>query len=122
MHRKTILIIDDEPEVLSLIQDRIESHPFRCITAGDPVIGLQKAVQLKPNLILLDLMLPKMSGIGFLRLIKGNPLTTNIPVIILTALRDEEIARETMGLGAAGYLTKMCSTQELISMIQNYAS
>ena len=122
MSKKTVLLIDDEPEILKLLKRRLRAHHFQCETADNPVEGLKKAAQSKPNLILLDLMLPKMSGFGFLRLVKGNPNLAGIPVVVLTALGDEEIAREAMDLGAVGYLTKACPTEELISMIQNYAA
>lgn len=120
-HRKTILIIEDEPDMLRLVKKRLEANSFQCIGAEDPVEGLQKAVRAKPNLILLDLMLPKMSGFGFLRLVKGNPNVANIPVVVLTALGDEEIAREAMDLGAAAYLSKFCNSQTLIDTVKEYA-
>lgn len=118
-HKKKILLIDDEREMLKLLKKRLEANHFQCITAENPVIGLKKTVKMKPDLILLDLMLPKMSGFGFLRLVKGNPATATIPVVVLTALEDEEIAREAMELGAVGYLTKACAPQELVATIQH---
>ena len=120
--RKKILVIDDEPEILKLLKKRLEANHFQCITADNPVEGLQKAVKTKPHLILLDLMLPKMSGFGFLRIVKSNPHLAGIPVVVLTALGDAEITREATDLGAVGYLTKACAPQELISMIQNFVS
>jgi DNA-binding response OmpR family regulator len=118
--KKKILVIEDEPEMSRLLKKRIEAHAFECMTAADPVIGLKKAVKGKPDVIVLDLMLPKMSGLGCLRLLKGNPELTGIPVIVLTALGDEEIAGEAMDLGAVKYLTKACDPKELISAIEAY--
>lgn len=120
--KKTVLVIDDEPELLKLVKRRLEANRIECVTAENPVIGLEKAVKTRPDLILLDLMMPRMSGLGFLRLVKGNPATAGIPVVVLTALSDEEVAREAMDLGAVGYLTKACASQELISMIQIFAA
>lgn len=119
---KKILIVEDEPEMLKLLKKRLEANHFHCLTADNPVDGLKLVVRSKPDLILLDLMLPKISGFGFLRIVKGNPNVAGIPVVVLTALEDEEIAREAMDLGAVGYLTKACAPQELISMIQSFAS
>lgn len=118
--KKKVLVIEDEPEMSRLLKKRIETHDFECMTAPDPVIGLKKAVSGKPDLIVLDLMLPKMSGLGCLRLLKGNPELAGIPVIVLTALGDEEIAGEALDLGAVRYLTKACDPQELISAIEAY--
>lgn len=119
--KKKILIIDDEPEILKQVKKRLEANHFECVTAENPVIGLKKTVKTRPDLILLDLMLPKMSGFGFLRIVKGNPNIAAIPVVVLTALGDEEIAREAMDLGAVGYLTKACAPEELVVMVREYA-
>jgi DNA-binding response OmpR family regulator len=119
--RKKVLVIEDEREMLKLLKKRLEANHFQCITAENPVDGLKRAVKMKPDLILLDLMLPRMSGFGFLRLIKGNPNVAGIPVVVLTALGDEEIAREAMELGAVAYLTKACEPQTLIDTVKEYA-
>ncbi len=118
--KKKVLIIDDEPELLELVKKRLEAEGFWCVTAENPVVGLQKISEESPQLILLDLMLPKMSGLGFLRIVKGNPATASIPVVVLTALGDEEVAREAMDLGAVAYLTKVAAPKELMAMVRNY--
>lgn len=120
--KKKVLIIEDELEMALLLKKRMEAHGFKCITVENPVDGLKKAVEGSPDLILLDLMLPKMSGLGFLRIVKGNPNLSIIPVVVLTALQDEEIAREAMDLGAAGFLVKGCDLQELVSMVRKHSS
>ena len=118
--KKSVLVIDDETEILRLLKRRIEASHYRCLTAVNPVEGLQKAVRAKPNLILLDLMLPRMSGFGFLRELKNHPQLKATPVIVLTALGDEEIAREAISLGAIGYLTKACDSEILMNMVHQY--
>ena len=67
-------------------------------------------------------MLPKMSGFGVLRMLKGNPKLSSIPVIVLTALGDEEVAREAMNLGAAAYFTKACDPETLIAAMKEYTT
>ncbi len=119
--KKRVLVIDDEPEILKLVRKRLEGNGFDCTVADNPVEGLRQVVKVRPQLILLDLMLPGMSGFGFLRLVKGNPEMASIPVIVLTALGDAEVAREAMDLGAVGYLTKSCSPQELVDLVAEYA-
>lgn len=121
-HAKTILIIDDNLDTLKLVQDTLESLSFECITAASAMEGLEKAGTFKPQLILLDLMLPKMSGFGFMREVKNHPELKKIPVVIYSALGDREIADEIMDLGAAGYLQKMGGTQELVAMVESYCT
>ena len=117
---KKVLVIDDEPQLLELLKSRLESFSYQCFTAENPVAGIEVARRTHPDLILLDLMLPKMSGLGCLRELKRNRSLSNIPVLVLTALGDEEIAREVMDLGAAAYITKTCNPQSLMDMVQEY--
>ncbi len=121
MRKKTILLIDDEPEILKALKTRLEANHFRCVTADDPVTGLAKAARMNPDLILLDLMLPRMSGLGCLRNLKRDSHMKEIPVVVLTALGDAEIAAEAMDLGAVSYLTKSCESQELLDVVKKYA-
>lgn len=120
--KKKILIIDDDPDILDLIVERLKEHNFECYTASLPSEGLEKALEFQPDLVLLDLMLPKMSGFGFMREFKMRSELSGIPVVVLTSLADEDIAGEAMNLGAAGYLTKACSAKELLSVVKEYAS
>ncbi|MBL7685320.1 MAG: response regulator [Deltaproteobacteria bacterium] len=117
--RKTILVIDDDPDTIALVESAL-SDSFDCETAYTASDGLQKAITLKPDLILLDLMLPEMSGFGVMRNLRRKLGRHGIPVVVLTSLVDEEIADEAMGLGAVGYLSKACKAKELISMVQEY--
>jgi len=120
--KKKILVIDDNADVLRLVEDTLGSSAYVCVTAQNAMEGLEKASQEKPQLILLDLMLPKMSGLGFLRKLKNNPELKQIPVIAFTTLGDEDVANEVMALGAVGFLRKACGSHELLSMIDNYAA
>lgn len=121
-HKKKILIIDDDDEILSLLEERLQANHFECYTATLPSEGLEKAMQVKPDLVLLDLMLPKMSGFGFIREFKHRSELAEIPIVVLTALADEDIAQEAMNLGAVGYLTKACSAKELVTTIKEYTT
>lgn len=122
LKKKKVLIIDDDEDMLFLLKDTFEKNHFECATALTSVEGLYKARTIKPNVILLDLLLPKMSGYGVLRELKGDSVLSEIPVIVLTVLRDNEVARGAMDLGAAGYLTKTCGAEELISTVKRYAT
>jgi two-component system phosphate regulon response regulator PhoB len=119
--KKKILIVDDDSDILELLKFTLESSHFECETALSATDGLQKALTYKPNLILLDLMLPEMSGFGFMRELKNNTQYGQIPVVVLTSLADEEIASEVMDLGAVGYLSKSCDKKELIAMVNEYS-
>lgn len=110
---KSILVIDDEPDVIDMLTLSLSKAGLKVRSATDGVAGLTKARQEQPALIVLDLMMPKMPGIEVCKLLKADPLTRAIPVIMLTA-KAEEIDR-VLGLevGADDYVTKPFSPREL---------
>lgn len=120
--RKRVLIIDDDEDMLFLLKETFEKNHFECVTAATSAEGLNKARTIKPNIILLDLLLPKMSGYGVLRELKRDPDLSKVPVVILTVLHDNEVAKGAMDLGASSYLTKSCKAEELISTIEQYST
>lgn len=118
MSTQKILIVEDEEDLARLLSYNLRKEGFIPIEMydGNDVIGLVKAD--KPSLILLDLMLPGMSGMEICRLLKANPETKSVPIIMLTA-KSEEIDK-VLGLefGADDYITKPYSTNELIARIR----
>jgi len=115
-----ILVVDDDTDLLYLMKRKLNKFNIECITAAMPAEGLEKATEMNPDLVLLDLNLPKMSGFGFLREFKHRSNLSKIPVIVLTSIADDEVSQEAMNLGAASYLTKSCSDKELFSAINKY--
>lgn len=114
-----ILIIDDEPDVLDLISMNLKNARFKVVTAENGEAGLAKAKSELPSLIVLDLMLPKVSGIEVCKLLKRDSSTAAIPIIMLTA-KSEEVDRIVgLELGADDYVTKPFSPRELLLRIQS---
>lgn len=122
MLKKKVLIIDDEPQLVEFLKVKIEANGFECFTACFPEDGLKMALVWEPDLILLDLNMPHMSGYGVLKELKQNPDLAQIPVLILSCLTDEEIVRGALDFGAAGFVKKTCSSQELMTMVQEYST
>jgi len=117
IQKKRVLIIDDDPAVLGVVKAMLDDNNYEGITAPTPQEGLEKARHLGPDIILLDLLLPDISGLGVLREMKRDPQLASIPVVVFTGLGDDIIAGEARDLGAVGLLTKNCSMNELISMM-----
>lgn len=116
---KTILIVEDENDVVDLIGLNLrKAGGFAISTASDGASGLTKARAEKPDFIILDLMLPKMPGLEVCRILKSDPATRHIPILMLTA-KAEEIDR-IVGLefGADDYVTKPFSPREVVLRIQ----
>jgi len=107
--QKTILLIDDDPLIIRMYQNKLAEEGYQILTAFNGESGLALAQKETPNLIFLDLMMPKMSGAEVLKALKKDEVTKNIPVVILSNLdgKDEHQYAEDAGkIGAAGYLVK----------------
>jgi len=102
--RTRILVIDDEPEICGFLKDLLTAEGYAISTATDPEKGLYLAEKLKPDLVLLDLKMPRMDGIEVLRRLKRADET--IEVIIITGFGTMDSARAAMRLGAFDYITK----------------
>jgi len=114
MTRETVLIVEDEEDILNLLQFNFESAGFDVHTTGDGREGLAMARRLRPDIVLLDLMLPGMDGFDICKSLKRDPETAQIPVVMLTA-RGEEVDRIVgLELGADDYVVKPFSFRELL--------
>jgi two-component system phosphate regulon response regulator PhoB len=109
-----ILVIDDEADVLDMLIINLRAAGFTVVTAEDGASGLVKARTQPPSLIILDLMLPKMSGLEICKVLKSETATKNIPIIMLTAKAEDVDKIVGLELGADDYVTKPFSPRELM--------
>ena len=116
--KKTILIIEDEPHQVELLSYNFKTEGINVIVAADGEDGVLKAVEYKPDLILLDWMLPKLSGIEVCRQIRKNHTIKEIPIIILTARSEESDKVRGLEIGADDFVTKPYSVSELIARVK----
>jgi CheY-like chemotaxis protein/anti-sigma regulatory factor (Ser/Thr protein kinase) len=112
-----ILIIEDQPDVRENIQAILELEGYETLMAEDGEIGIEMAKNHQPDLILCDVMMPKLDGHGVVQALRQNGITANIPFIFLTAKADRDSLRLGMNLGADDYLSKPFTLEELISAI-----
>lgn len=101
-----ILVVEDEEILLTALREELESGGYQVEGASDGIDGLEKTKAFKPNLILLDLLMPKMDGMEMLQKLKADSEIRDIPVVILTNLSDYEKISEALSLGAMDYLVK----------------
>lgn len=104
---KKILVIEDDPAELFALKKIVTEAGHNVISASDGQLGLEMIKKEKPDLVLLDIILPKINGFDILELVKKDPETKNIPIIVLTNLNDEETATKSRTLGAVDYLIKV---------------
>ena len=116
---KRILVIDDLPENVFMLQDRLENEGYEVVTAYDGKTGIAKATSDMPDLILLDVMMPEMTGIEVCKILKQNPVTTDIPIIIVTAKSGADDAKEGLEAGAFDYIKKPFEKLEMLARVNS---
>lgn len=105
-HAKKILLVEDDDALASVYQTRLEAEGFNLLRVPNGEDALASALQYKPDLILLDVMMPKVSGFDVLDILRNTPETTNIKVIMLTALSQDTDKQRAESLGVDDYLVK----------------
>ncbi|MFL6285501.1 MAG: diguanylate cyclase [Pyrinomonadaceae bacterium] len=112
-----ILVADDEPVNLALIKRRLEWEEYHVETAQDGGEAVEAAKRVLPDLIILDVMMPVLDGLGACRLLKEDPSTRDIPVIFLSALDDTDTKVNALSLGANDYISKPFRVEELLARV-----
>jgi len=110
---KTVLVIEDENNILKSIEFCMEQAGYSVVAAQDGLSGMQKALEIKPDLILLDLVLPKMNGYLVCEALKNEESTNSIPIVIMSAKAEEEDIEKARSHGANDYLVKPFTPDEL---------
>ena len=117
MSGQTILIIEDDPSVRALVQKALSAKGFVVEAAEDGLEGLKHLESHSPDLIIVDIMMPRLDGMTFVKAIKKHGDTKPIPVIFLTAKNDPKTMIEGINVGARFYITKPFQLDELISKV-----
>ncbi|MFQ5842125.1 MAG: response regulator [Thermodesulfobacteriota bacterium] len=120
MSNGTILIVDDEQDIVEALRFSLEMEGFQCLASYDGVDGLKKAKEENPDLIILDIMLPKIDGYRISRLLKFDEKYRHIPIIMLTARTQERDISTGKETGADEYVTKPFEMDSLIGLVKHY--
>ena len=119
MQNKTVLVVDDEAAIRDMINTALEVAGFECIQAANAQEAHAKIIDNRPDLVLLDWMMPGTSGIELTRRLKRDELTASVPIIMLTAKATEDNMVQGLEVGADDYVTKPFSPRELIARIKS---
>src|SRR5262245_51832323 len=117
--QSTILIVDDNPQNVELLQAFLESLPAKIVTAVDGVDALEKVHQYNPDLILLDIMMPRMSGFQVCKRIKADPKTRDIQVLMVTALNELGDIEQASESGTDDFVSKPVNKFELLTRVKS---
>jgi DNA-binding response OmpR family regulator len=120
MRNPKILVVDDEPDVVSLLEATLRADGFDVVKAYDGIGALDLISSEKPDLVLLDIMMPMMSGYEVCEQIKSNPQTRNIPVVCLSSAHSPDARAHSLRSGAATLVTKPFLSAELLTQIRRH--
>jgi len=115
-----ILVVDDEPDVVALLETTLKGEGFDVVTAYDGITALDVCNSEKPDLVLLDIMMPMMSGYEVCEQIKANPLTQHIPVLCISSAHSPEARAHCFRVGAVELLKKPFLPAELIAQVKRH--
>ena len=114
-----ILVVEDEPDISKLVSYNLTQERFRVLTAEDGEQALRMIQREKPNLVVLDLMLPGLSGIELCRMLRERPETAKLPILMLTAKAGEADRIVGLEMGADDYLAKPFSPREMVARVRS---
>lgn len=117
--RQKILVVDDEPDIVELVSFNLKAEGYEVITAANGLEALNQARAALPDLIVLDLMLPELDGLAVCEILHRLPSTAFIPIIMVTAWKNELSRVIGLETGAEDYLTKPFSPRELVTRVNN---
>jgi len=115
---RKILLVDDEKNIRLVVGKSLEKAGYDVIYAVDGVDAVEKANEVNPDLVLLDLRLPKMNGFLVLEALKSDAATEEIPVVIVSALSEEDDIQKTISLGAEDFLVKPINQSDLLNAVE----
>ena len=120
--KRTIIVVDDEPDIVKIVRVLLEDNGFnvRCAYSGKDLFAVLE--ELKPDLIILDIMMPEIDGLEVLTRLKGDPSTASIPVILLTAKVQHEDVLGGYKMGADYYITKPFTRSQLLDGVNSILS
>jgi len=121
MSESTILYVEDNAVNRRLVRDLLQHTTYKLIEADDGEAGVAKALETHPNLILMDIQLPKMSGLEAMRRLRANPVTAATPIVAITSFALSGDDQKAKNAGATAYLAKPYSPRDLLALIRKLA-
>lgn len=119
MEKKRILVVDDEPDVTDLVAYNLRAKGFRVETLNDATASISAVRNMHPDIVILDIMMPDLSGIQICRILRADPKLARIPIIFLTAKSEPHDRIEGLESGADDYLSKPFSPRELVLRVES---
>ena len=122
MPKIKVLVVDDESFIISLLKNGLTENGFEVITAVNGFEGLIAVEEKNPDVIITDIMMPRLTGLEFLKALKNNPATSSVPVFLISAMDQADMVQQGLDLGATDYITKPFKINEIIGKLRHHLS
>jgi DNA-binding response OmpR family regulator len=120
MSETKVLIVDDESFILNLLKSGLTDNGFQVITADNGFDAILAVEEQNPDVVITDIMMPRLTGLEFLKALKNNPATADVPVFLISAMDQADIVQQGLDLGAVDYITKPFKINEIIGKLRHY--
>jgi len=122
MPKTKVLIVDDESFIINLLKNGLTENGFDVITAVNGFEGLIAVEEKNPDVVITDIMMPRLTGLEFLKALKNNPATSKVPVFLISAMDQADMVQQGLDLGATDYITKPFKINEIIGKLRHHLS
>jgi DNA-binding response OmpR family regulator len=120
MPPRKILVVDDEEFILNLMRNGLTENGFEVVTARNGFEAILAVEEEKPDFVITDIMMPRLNGIEFLRALKNNKATRELPVILISALDEVKTVEQGLAMGAVDYITKPFKINEIVGKLRHH--
>jgi DNA-binding response OmpR family regulator len=120
MAEKKILVVDDETFILNLLRNGLTENGFEVITADNGFDAILAVEEQRPDCVISDIMMPRLSGLDFLKALKNSKATKDLPVILISAMDQAEMVQQGLDMGAVDYITKPFKINEIVGKLRHH--
>jgi DNA-binding response OmpR family regulator len=120
MADKKILVVDDETFIINLLRNGLTENGFEVITADNGFDAILSVEEQLPDCVISDIMMPRLSGLDFLKALKNNKATKDVPVILISAMDPAEMVQQGLDMGAVDYITKPFKINEIVGKLRHH--
>ena len=119
MAEPKVLIVDDESFIINLLKNGLTENGFEVITAENGFEAILAVEEQQPDVVITDIMMPRLTGLEFLKALKNNPATADVPVFLISAMDQADMVQQGLDMGAVDYITKPFKINEIIGKLRH---
>ncbi len=120
MSEPKVLVVDDELFILNLLKNGLTEHGFEVLTAENGFEAILAVEEHRPDVVITDIMMPRLTGLELLKALKNNPATADVPVFLISAMDQADMVQQGLDMGAVDYITKPFKINEIIGKLRHH--